>query len=51
MLRSAQAAAGVYRYRVAVPGTRPASDYTPRLIPYFEGAAVPLESARIMWQR
>jgi starch phosphorylase len=52
MTRAAQAVgAGVYRYNVAVPGTRPASDYTPRLIPHFDGAAVPLEAARIMWQR
>jgi glycogen phosphorylase len=38
-------------YKAAVPRTRPASDYTARVIPHFPGAAVPLESARILWQR
>jgi starch phosphorylase len=40
-----------YAYRVGVPATRPASDYTARLIPQRDGVAVPLESARILWQR
>jgi starch phosphorylase len=30
---------------------RPASDYTPRAIPYFPGAAVPLEASQILWRR
>jgi len=30
---------------------RPASDYTARLIPYRDDVAVPLEVARILWQR
>jgi starch phosphorylase len=38
-------------YRAAVPTARPASDYTPRVIPQAPGVAVPLESARILWQR
>ena len=38
-------------YYVTVPSTRPAGDYTARLIPQCPGAAVPLESARILWQR
>jgi len=36
-------------YRARVPASRPASDYTPRIIPHFEGAAVPLEAAHIWW--
>jgi starch phosphorylase len=40
-----------YVYRAAVPASRPLSDYTPRLIPYYDGVAVPLEDARILWQR
>ena len=40
-----------YAYRAGVPATRPASDYTARLIPHFDGVAVPLEAARILWQR
>jgi len=40
-----------YAYRAEVPATRPASDYTARLIPHHVGVAVPLEAARILWQR
>ena len=38
-------------YRAAVPATRPAEDYTARVTPRRSGVAVPLESARILWQR
>jgi starch phosphorylase len=38
-------------YRVRVPATRPARDYTVRLIPHHDGVAVPLEAAHILWQR
>ena len=38
-------------YHATVPTTRPARDYTARVIPRFSGVAVPLESARILWQR
>jgi glycogen phosphorylase len=37
-------------YRATVPTTRPASDYTARVIPHRSGMAIPLESARILWQ-
>jgi starch phosphorylase len=40
-----------YVYRATVPTTRPAGDYTARAIPHRSGVAVPLESARILWQR
>jgi starch phosphorylase len=40
-----------YAYRAQVPATRPAADYTARLIPSYTGVAVPLEAARILWQR
>jgi glycogen phosphorylase len=40
-----------YAYRAEVPATRPATDYTARVIPRFDGVAVPLETARILWQR
>ncbi len=40
-----------YIYRVEIPATYPASSFTPRIIPYFPGVAVPLESALILWQR
>jgi starch phosphorylase len=38
-------------YRATVPTTRPARDYTARVVPQRSGVAVPLESARILWQR
>ena len=44
-------AAGGYAYRARVASTRPATDYTARVIPHFDGVAVPLEAARILWQR
>jgi starch phosphorylase len=40
-----------YAYRAEVPAIRPASNYTARLIPQHFGVAVPLEAARILWQR
>jgi glycogen phosphorylase len=40
-----------YAYSATVPAARPSSDYTARVIPYYAGAAVPLEEARISWQR
>ncbi len=44
-------ASGGVVYRAAVSASRPLSDYTARIIPYFEGVAVPLEIAHILWQR
>jgi starch phosphorylase len=44
-------ASGRSVYRAAAPATRPAGDYTARAIPHCAGVAVPLESARILWQR
>jgi len=38
-------------YQATVPATRPARDYTARLMPHCNGVAVPLEDARILWQR
>lgn len=40
-----------YSYKVTVPSSRQASDYTPRVIPSFEGLSVPLEINLILWQR
>ena len=44
-------AVGGYVYRGSVPATRPPTDYTARIIPHYDGVAVPLEAARILWQR
>jgi starch phosphorylase len=40
-----------YAYRATVPATRPASDYTARILPHHDGVTVPLEDAHILWQR
>jgi len=38
-------------YSATVPTTRAAGDYTARVLPQHSRAVVPLESARILWQR
>jgi starch phosphorylase len=38
-------------YHARVPAARPAGDYTARVTPHCDGVAVPLEDARIQWQR
>ncbi len=38
-------------YHAEVPATRPATDYTARVIPHHDSLAIPLEDARILWQR
>jgi starch phosphorylase len=40
-----------YTYSTRVPSTRPATDYTARVIPRFPGVGIPLEVALILWQR
>jgi starch phosphorylase len=40
-----------YAYSARVPADRPAGNYTARVIPSRPGVAVPLEEARILWQR
>jgi glycogen phosphorylase len=40
---------GGYLFTAQVPATRPPGDFTPRLIPYFPGVAVPLEIPLILW--
>ena len=51
LIRQLIGSSGGYVYGAAVSAARPATDYTVRVIPYFEGAAVPLEDARILWQQ
>lgn len=38
-----------YIYQAFVPNTRPISDFTPRLVPFYKGVAVPLEESLILW--
>jgi starch phosphorylase len=42
---------GGYVYSATVSATRPPADYTARVIPHCDGVAIPLEDARILWQR
>ena len=44
-------ASGGYFYSAAVSAARPPEDYTARVMPHCDGVAVPLEEARILWQR
>jgi glycogen phosphorylase len=38
-----------FLYTARIPAARPASDYTPRLVPQRDGALVPLEAPFILW--
>lgn len=52
IMEAAGAVAGMvngYFYRVRIPARRPAEHYTPRIIPYFDSASLPLEVASILW--
>jgi len=40
-----------FSYTAQLTATRPATDYTARVIPQHDGVAVPLEATRIRWQR
>lgn len=39
-----------YHYTASVNSTRPATDYTPRVIPNLSGVSVPLETGLILWK-
>jgi len=43
--------AGSFVYRAVVAADRSQSDYTARVIPHHAGVSIPLEDARIRWQR
>ena len=40
---------GTYRFRTVIPATRPAADYTARVVPWHRSARVPLEANHILW--
>jgi len=44
-------AINIHVYTASVSAERPASDYTPRIIPSFPGVKVPLEISEILWQK
>jgi starch phosphorylase len=50
-VRQLSGSSGGCVYSAAVPATRPPADFTARVIPHCDGVAVPLEAARILWQR
>jgi starch phosphorylase len=50
-VRQLVGAANGYAYSARVAATRPATDFTARVIPCCAGVAVPLEAACILWQR
>ncbi|MGA3122655.1 MAG: alpha-glucan family phosphorylase [Polyangiaceae bacterium] len=50
-LRPLDGVVGGYLYGASVATVRPSADYTARVIPHCEGVAIPLEDARILWQR
>ena len=51
LIRELAGASGGYVYSATVSATRPPADYTARVIPHCDGVAIPLEDARILWQR
>jgi starch phosphorylase len=44
-------AGGSRVFCAAVPATRPAADYTARMVPFMDGVSVPLEANPILWQK
>jgi len=40
-----------YIYTGQIPATRPAGDFTARIVPHHPGVAIPLEDNHILWQR
>lgn len=40
-----------FTYSARVPARRPASDFTPRIVPFRAGAFIPMEASEILWQR
>jgi starch phosphorylase len=50
-VRELGGASGGHVYSAAVSAARPPADYTARVIPHCDGVAIPLEDARILWQR
>jgi starch phosphorylase len=41
---------GSYIYSATVSAARPTADYTARVMPHYDGVAIPLEDSRILWQ-
>jgi starch phosphorylase len=41
----------IYLYKAAVRANRPATDFTPRIIPFHANLSVPAEVSHIVWQK
>jgi starch phosphorylase len=50
-LRQLAGTSGGHVYGAVVPAGRRPADYTARIIPQYDGVAIPLEDARVLWQR
>jgi starch phosphorylase len=50
-VRQLVGAPGGYVYSATVSAARQSLDYTARVMPHHDGVAIPLEDARILWQR
>jgi len=50
-VRQLAGVSGGYVYSAEVSAARPPADYTARVIPHYDGVGIPLEDARILWQR
>jgi starch phosphorylase len=50
-LKKREGSAAIYPFRGTVPASRPAEDYTPRVVPWHPSALVPLECNHILWYR
>ncbi|GJL67978.1 MAG: alpha-glucan phosphorylase [Nitrospirales bacterium] len=50
-IRQLAGSVGGHVYHAAVSAARPTTDYTARVIPHWDGMAIPLEEAHILWQR
>lgn len=46
-----EGAVNSYSYRCEIAARRPASDYTPRIVPRMAGCQVPMEAQQILWYR
>jgi starch phosphorylase len=51
LVQTLTGAPGGFVYGGAVSLARPSGDYTARVIPHFDGVAIPLEDGRILWRR
>jgi starch phosphorylase len=50
-LRQLPGEAGGYVYSATVSAARPAADHTARIMPHYDGLAVPLEDGWLLWQK